>query len=157
MENYLQILIESLEKKSEVLRKMNECDELQFQAFSSEEPDYDAFDKCIEVKDALIQELESLDDGFESLFEKVSEHLKANKSQYATEIRKLQELVQKVTDQSVVIQAQEARNRDLIENFFRQRKSQLGDGRRSAQAAMRYYRNQNNTDFVPPQFMDDKK
>lgn len=157
MENYLKVLEDSLVKKSEVLSRISECNEQQQKVFSAEDPDLDSFDQYIEIKDQLISQLEQLDQGFESLYDKIADQLKENREKYAAHIKTLQTLISRVTDQSVKVQAQEARNKTLIESFFSRKRTEVGDGRRSASAAMNYYKTQYNGNYVPPQFMDSKK
>ena len=62
-----------------------------------------------------------------------------------------------VTETSVTIQAQEARNRKLIEDYFRKEKEGIRMGRKSSKAAVDYYKNMNKSSVVMPLFMDSKK
>ena len=73
------------------------------------------------------------------------------------DLERLQQLVTEVTETSVTIQAQEARNKKLIENFFRKEREGIRVGRQSSKAAYDYYKNMNRSSVVPPQFMDSKK
>ena len=69
--SYITILIESLEKKSEILDKVIETDAEQTAIISQEEPDMEALSKNMDVIGELALELEKLDDGF-SIFLKSS-------------------------------------------------------------------------------------
>ncbi len=109
--NYLQVLEESLRKKLAALDRVESlCVEqeklLKAPSFSEE-----AFDASMEEKGALIDELNRLDEGFESLYGHIREELPAQKEKYKTQIAALQQLVKDVTDKSVSIQAQEARDK----------------------------------------------
>lgn len=156
MNNYLLILEESLQKKIDVLEEISSYNEEQYKVFSENMPDLESFDETIERKEELIQKLTQLDEGFESLYAKIAEQLSENREQYAEQIRLLQGLITQITDMSVKIQAQEARNKALIEGFFSKKRREVGDGRRSVHAAMSYYQTQANSQFIPPQFMDSK-
>lgn len=117
--NYLQVLEESLRKKLAALDRVESlCVEqeklLKAPSFSEE-----AFDASMEEKGALIDELNRLDEGFESLYGHIREELPAQKEKYKTQIAALQQLVKDVTDKSVSIQAQEARNKALMEKIGR--------------------------------------
>ena len=115
------------------------------------------FEKSIEEKGALIEELEKLDDGFESLYAHIKEQLLEGKEKYRQQIAGLQELIGQVTEKSVSIQAQEERNRVLAEKYFTNEKLKLQKGRRSSKVALDYYRNMKQSQVIEPQFMDKKK
>lgn len=157
IENYLQVLEESLHKKMDVLRKIEEVNVRQEQILKSEMVLDDEFDKSITDKGVLIEQLKKLDEGFESLYEHIKEQLSTGKEKYKVQIAALQKLITDVTEKGVAIQAQEARNKMLVEQFFAQRKQELQKGRRSSKIALDYYRNMNQTQVVMPQFMDKKK
>lgn len=157
MENYLQVLEESLHKKLNVLNQIEEANGRQEQILLAEVVSEEDFDATIEQKGELIDALNKLDEGFESLYNHIKEQLSADREQYKSQIESLQRLIARVTEKSVSIQAQEARNKILAENFFGGRKRELGQGRRSSKAALDYYRNMNQSQVVAPQFMDKKK
>lgn len=154
---YLALLEESLRSKLQVMDEVQQYNLRQQEIFQADEVDMDRFDEYVEEKGALIEKLNDLDDGFESLYQKVAEELAENRDQYRDQIRCLQELVAKVTEASVSIQAQEARNKKLVEDFFRKERESLRDGRRSSKAAYDYYKNMSKSSVILPQFMDRKK
>ncbi|MBQ7809991.1 MAG: flagellar protein FliT, partial [Clostridia bacterium] len=69
----------------------------------------------------------------------------------------LQQLIQKIMDKSVSIQAQESRNKDMVTAYFKNQKQSFGDGRRSSKAALDYYKSMNKSNVIQPHFMDQKK
>lgn len=156
MENHLSILSESLDQKISVLEDIQAYNLRQEQAFTRDTPDMDGFDEALEEKEELIQRLEKLDEGFEILYERVATQLKDNRMQYAVQIRELQEKIQKITDMSTAIQAQEARNKKLIEDYFAKKKAGIKQNRQGSQVAYNYYRNMSGAAFNNPQFMDSK-
>lgn len=155
--NYLTLLEESLQKKLQVMDEIEQYNIRQQEIFQSEEVDIDRFDEYVEEKGKLIEKLTALDNGFESLYTKVAKELEDNREQFKDQIKHLQELVTKVMDTSVAIQAQEARNKKLVEDFFRKEKEGIRAGRQSSKAAYDYYKNMNRSSVVLPQFMDSKK
>ena len=157
MDNYLKILEESLNKKLQVLDQIQEYNEKQKQIFQSDHVDLDGFDASIEEKGNLINQITKLDDGFETLYANVAEELQGNKEKYAEQIRTLQQLVKQVTDKSVSVQAQEARNKALIEEYFAKERENIRQGRKSAKAAYSYYANLNKSEYASPQFLDSKQ
>ena len=112
MESQLTILSESLDRKLEVLQKIQEYNKRQEEVFSAEKVDIRQFDAAVEEKQHLIDEVVRLDDGFEILYEKLAKELEGNRQRYAAQIKEMQAKVAKVTELSVSVQAQEARNRN---------------------------------------------
>jgi len=157
VENYLGILSESLEQKISVLEDIQAYNIRQEEAFTQDTPDMERFDEALEEKEELIQRLEKLDEGFESVYERVAECLKDNRVAYATQIRELQSKIQRITDMSAAIQAQEARNKKLVENYFIKMRAGIKQNRQGSQAAYNYYKNMSGAVFNNPQFMDSKQ
>lgn len=156
-ENYLKVLEESLEKKLQILQQLQEYSEEQQKVFKAPTMDLEKFDEYVDKKDKLITELTILDNGFETLYRNVSQELEGNREKYAAQIKQLQELVTRVTEQSVSIQAQEARNKKLVDDFFRRERANLAQSRKTSKAAFDYYRSMSNTNVQSPQFLDNKQ
>ncbi len=157
MGNYLKILEESLQKKIRVLDEIQAYNEKQRKIFQSDDVNLDEFDAAVEEKGKLIEQVSALDEGFETLYANVAKQLEGNRDKYAKQIKELQELVKQVTEKSVSVQAQEARNKALIEAYFTNERNQLRQGRQASKAAYGYYKNMNNSNVVPPQFLDSKQ
>ena len=157
MENQLTILSESLDKKLEVLQKIQEYNKRQEEIFSAEKVDMSLFDDAVEEKQRLIDEIVHLDDGFEIMYEKIARELEGNRERYASQIRELQTKLAKVTELSVSIQAQEARNKKLVEDFFAKERAGIGQRRKNAKSAFDYYKSMSGTGYVQPQMYDNKK
>ena len=98
-----------------------------------------------------------LDEGFETVYDRIKEQLIGRKEQYAVQIRILQNLISELTDKSVKLQAMEQRNKTAVEQQFRKSREKIRQGRQNKQAALNYYKNMNHSNYVPPQFLDDKK
>lgn len=157
MESQLTILSESLDKKLEVLQKIQEYNKRQEKVFSAEKVDMSLFDDAVAEKQRLIDEVVRLDDGFEIMYEKLARELEGNRQRYAAQIRELQAKVAKVTELSVSVQAQEARNKKLIESYFAKERSNIGQRRKSARSAFDYYKSMSSTGYTQPQMYDSKK
>ena len=114
-------------------------------------------DQNMDEKLKMIQEVNTLDDGFESLYGKIKRELEEKKEQYKEPIRRLQALIVKVTEKSSSIQAIEARNKIQMDLYFNNRKKEL-QSRKSAMSITRdYYQNMNRAKHAAPQFLDQKK
>lgn len=157
MDNQILILTESLEKKLEVLKEIQQYNKQQEESFLAEKVDMSGFDEAVEEKGRLIERLNRLDEGFEIMYAKLSEQLQGNREKYAAEIRTLQQLITQVTDLSVVIQVQEKRNKQLIEQYFAKERASIGHHRKASKAAYDYYKRVNNVSYVEPQLYDGKK
>lgn len=154
---YLTILQESMEKKSKVLDEVQLYNEKQYQMFKENQVSLDDFDKYVEEKGNLIEQIEKLDEGFDALYQKISEEVVSKKELYADQIKILQVLIAEVTEKSVSIQAQEARNKALIEQYFKNQRQELKKSKQSNKAAYGYYKSMSNINTVDPQFLDQKK
>ena len=156
-ENYLNILEESLEKKLQIMAEIQKYSLLQQEIFQSQEADLDKFDEYVDRKDKLLTELVMLDNGFETLYREVSRELRGNWGKYAEQVRRLQKLVTRVTEGSVTIQTQEARNKKLVEDYFRRERAGIAKKRRSSSAAYNYYKNMSGSAVETSYLYDDKK
>ncbi len=157
MNNYLSILEESLKKKIVVLERIGEVNQAQADLFKEEGFNAERYDRCVDEKDAYIKELAELDEGFDALYEKIRQELMGNKEKYTAQIKRLQDLISEITDRSVSIQAQESRNKAIVEKYFTDQRKGLGKDRKTSKAAYGYYQNMSKTGVVAPQFMDTKK
>nr|WP_318684685.1 flagellar protein FliT [uncultured Acetatifactor sp.] len=153
----LDILSESLDKKLLVLEKIQKYNLAQEKSFQDGEMKLQDFEEAVRQKGQLIEEINKLDQGFELLYAKLEEELKENRQKYALQIRVLQQKVRKVTEMSVAIQAQERRNKKLVEDFFAGQRMQIREGRKASKAAYGYYKSMSGTNYVQPQFYDNKK
>ena len=153
----LDILEDSLLKKIEILGKIEEENELQKQILSENSEDgQEAFDKTVDRKSELIEQLELLDEGFQTLFDKIKAEISNNKDAYKDQIRKLQDLIRQVSAKSASIEASEHRNKRLAEAYFSGLRQKMNISRQSSAAAFNYYQNMNNFKDIPPQFLDQK-
>lgn len=155
--NYLTILEESLEKKNGILDKLQEISKKQVLLLESEELDWDEYDACVNEKSALIEELEYIDEGFDTLYQRIAGELKQDRSRYSVQIAILQDSIREIMDKSMSIQALEIRNKDAVELHFKRERSKMGSNRKAARVAYDYYKSSNGTDMVQPQFLDKKK
>ncbi len=156
-ETYIDIMLQSLQKKEQVLDAIIRLDDLQKEQLENPESPVEDFDKTVEDKAALIEQMEHLDSGFEKLYARVKEELSENKERYQAQIRSLQEAIRSITDKSVQIQAQEARNKELMTQKFSRIKRQAREIRANSRATAQYYKNMMQLNVIDPQFMDNKK
>lgn len=140
MESQLSILQESLAEKRRVLLEIQEYNRKQEAVFMAEEVDMSLFDEAIEEKERLIQKLTQLDDGFEIMYQNLAKELQGNRERYAPQIQMLQQQIKEITDLGVSIQAQEARNKSLIESFFSRERSNMHRNLQNSAKAYNFYK-----------------
>ncbi len=157
-DNYIQIMIESLEKKAAKLDEIIEKNKEQAELLKEEEFSVELFDRNVEEKAVLIEQLEMLDIGFDRMYEHVKEDLasETGKAAYRNEIKRMQQLISELTEKSVSIQAQESRNKQMVEGAFKSEREKIKALKLGSKAAIDYYKNMNHTNFVSPQFVDQK-
>ena len=157
IKSYLQILQDSLVKKLELLTKIEEKSLQQTEMLKSQSLDFEFVDFNMDEKLELIEKVLTLDEGFESIYEKIRLQLEDNKELYRNEIKSLQAMIAKVTEKSASIQAIEARNKTQMDIYFANQKKGLQSKRNAMTVARDYYQNMNKVKYVSPQFMDWKK
>lgn len=155
--DYLKILEESLSKKVTVLQALLEESKRQSEIADSEEFDLDAFEETLEQKEALLNQLEELDNGFDSVFEQIHAEVKQDAKKYKNEIQSLQQLIRKCTDIGVEIQATEERNKAKLAVKFAGQQKELRQIKTSTQVASTYYKSMSSQQMSDPYFLDEKK
>lgn len=160
MENeadYIRIMVESLEKKRDVLSQIIELNRQQ--KFLLQDPNLspEEFEKNITYKGKLVEQLNLLDSGFEKLFARVRELLDANREQYAKEIQTMQSFIKDITAQTNTIQTQEIRNKEEATRKFSDVREQVKGVRNSQKVVKQYYQNMMSRRDTTPQVIDNKK
>ena len=117
----------------------------------------DTFDQAMEEKDKLIEELSRLDDGFETLYAQVKRELEENRAFYAEPIKGLQNQIRQITELSNSIQAKEARNKKLVEDYFAKKRGELKQGRQRSKAAYDYYKSMSGAGLRDTSIWDSKQ
>lgn len=156
-EDYLQIMIESLEKKNSVLDKLMELGKRQLTLAMQQPADLKAYDASMDEKGRFIDELGKLDDGFMYTYELIKEEVQSNPERYKVQVSRLQELIRTAVEKGVSIETQEQRNKQAMQNMLRVKRNEIKQVRISNNAASKYYKAMNKINYVDPQLMDRKK
>ena len=152
-----QVLVESLEKKSRILDEIIKENEAQERLFKQEELDLEALDSSSDRMGELAEKLELLDEGFESVYDRIREELIENKQAYRVEIKRMQELIAVITEKIVSINAARMRNNIQAEQRFKKSRQQIGSASSQMKASKNYYNHMNSLNYVAPQFYDSNK
>ena len=153
---YMDMLVECLEKKNQILDSLTAINKKQTELIQNEDFSLVEFDKCVDEKGVLIDNILKLDSGFEGLYNKVGKYVADNPSEYKSQLSKMQKLITEITEKSVSIQAEEERNKALIESRFSRERNRIKSGRSQSRVAMDYYNNMNKLNHVDSQFWDKK-
>lgn len=139
--DYINIMIESLEKKRDILGQIVELNRQQKLLLSDPNLLPEDFEKNMDYKSQFVEQLNLLDSGFEKMFERVKETLNGNREQYAEEIHKMQDLIKEISAMTNTIQTQELRNRDEAARKFAEVREQVKGVRNSQKVVQQYYQN----------------
>lgn len=150
-------MIQSLNKKKEVLEKIIDYTIEQELVLSENEIDLDKFGDLINDKQKWIEQLNLLDTGFEKLFERVKEEFQVHREMYQEEIVEMQQLIKKITDLGVILQTSELRNKVRFEQYSAHKKKEIRDFKMSNTSASKYYNNMANQHQGQSYFLDKKK
>lgn len=159
-EDYIHIMIDSLKKKTVILDRILAKNQLQTQCLENkdfQDVDWDIFNAAMVEKEAEIEHINEMDDGFQALYDRVSNQLADNKLQYADEIRFMQSLIRHLEEQSVQIRTGEERNRAMIEKIMGGRKKEIKHARTSLKVAANYYQSMSKAMSVNLASVDKKK
>lgn len=154
---YIQVMIQSLNKKREVLDKIIEYTLEQELVLSETEVDLDRFGDLIDEKQKWIDQLNLLDTGFEKLFERVKEEIQLHRENYQVEIEEMQKLIKIITDQGVVLKTSELRNKVSFEQYSANKKKEIRAFKMSNTSASKYYQNMSDQHQGQSYFLDKKK
>ena len=154
---YIDILIGTLNRKNHILEEIIKLTMLQERYLNEPDMDMDFFDDTLEKKAELIRGLDELDDGFEAIYERVSEELKTRKENYKDKILKLQELIKEVTDKGIRLEALEQQNKRKIETYFSSKKQEIKEFKKSNESVANYYKSMADNPQGESLFLDQKK
>ena len=154
---YVQIMIDSLKKKVDILNQITTLNQEQKVLIQADMLDLEAFDVTVDKKSKCIDTLTNLDSGFQKLYDRVKEALEGKKDTYKSQIKEMQDLIAQIMQLSMSIQAEEERNKDTIKAHFTKLKKEVYQIKNSQKVAQNYYNSMNKLNFVDPQFLDKKK
>lgn len=156
LEKYLKILSESLDEKLKLLKEIEAKSNAQLKMIEEELP-FEEIDKNMDEKAALIEKINKMDEGFQSMYDNLKEELAGNKARYKALIEEIQAKIGNVMGASASIQAIEARNKAAIEQRFSAAHRKNNKRLVNMSALDDYYKVANKLNAVTPQFMDKKK
>ena len=158
MENhYVQVLIDTIHKKEEVLHQILEITRQQEQLSKRNTYASEEMEAAMNEKEILIARLNYLDDGFESVYDRIRSELRNHIEGYRQEIGKLQDAIRRCTELGNEIQILEERNRNRFSMLFSNARSQYTTSKTQANAAQSYHKMMNNSKIADAYFVDHKQ
>ncbi len=155
--DYVQILIQSLNKKVSVLNMILEMNEKQSELISQDKFDFDSFDGLYSEKGKLIKELNLLDSGFEKVYNRVRDILDVDRQLYTEEIKIMQDLIKVIISKVADVEVSEKRNHEAMTQKNITMRKEVRSKKLSNKVAAEYYQNMNKLKAIQPQFVDKKK
>ena len=156
-QTYLSVLVDTLQKKKDVLEIISNLTEQQKQILQNDNFEEEEFQKTIDQKEKYLKELEKLDSGFEQVYERVALVLKHNKEMYQEKIQIAQQLIREVMDLSVGIRALEEQNKERFFYCLLNKRGKIKSFKTGNKVAINYYKNMPNMHQVGQSYFLDKK
>lgn len=156
VKQYLKMLDQSLDQKKQMLDEMIEMTATQKASLEKDPVDWTGFDDLVEKKAEMIERLDRMDDGFESVYDRIREELLRDKEQHKDFVTEIQKKIQAVSDASASLMAAERRNKELVETKMADEKKKLQQRKTTSKVASNYYRTMNKVNLIDPQLMDKK-
>lgn len=153
----VEILLQSLLKKRDVLDQLIELGQRQEEMLKQEDLDMDGLNALLEEQGNLVEQLDRLDQGFELVYDRCRDQIMGHKDLYQKEIRAIQECIQEITAKISTINACNMRNKVAAEGHFRREKQEISQNVSKTKVARNYYNSMNKLNYVSPQFYDSKK
>ena len=155
--NYLELMKDSLIKKDRILSELLELTRGQESLLNVEEFDDEAFDILITEKSGLIETINKLDEGFDLTYKRISDRVKENPSAYREKIEKLQELIRLLVDKGVEIETAERRNQTKFDLKVSKSRDRIRNYNLNSSAVTKYYNNMSGNTAESNYFVDHKK
>lgn len=141
---YVNIMKESLIRKKNYLEEILELTNKQGELAAASELDEEAFSDIIDRKDVLISNVNEIDKGFSSVYDRVRSEILENKDLYKEELKAIQELIRSCVDLGMKIESAELRNKASLETAFARSYRGVKQLKQSKQVVNKYYKSMSN-------------
>lgn len=141
---YVKIMRESLERKQRYLTEILKLTNEQSVIATAEKFDEEQFSELVEKKDVLIDNLNEIDKGFSSVYDRVRIEIQRDPVAYRDELLAIQNLIRICVDLGMQIEAVEERNRAVMEQVFSAKFQGVRQMKQSKTVANKYYKSMAN-------------
>lgn len=154
---YIRMLLDVLVKKEMYLGKLLDLTMDQEDLLKQSTFDEIAFFQLVEQKDEILNKISEIDQGFQSIYNRVAEVLQENKEQYKEQILQMQSLIAKVTDHGIKITSLEQKNKVLLQQRLQEKKQGIRQFKVGKKTADKYYKNMIKMQTGASYFFDKEK
>lgn len=151
------MLLDVLVKKEMYLGKLLDLTMDQEDLLKQSTFDEIAFFQLVEQKDEILNKISEIDQGFQSIYNRVAEVLQENKEQYKEQILQMQSLIAKVTDHGIKITSLEQKNKVLLQQRLQEKKQGIRQFKVGKKTADKYYKNMIKMQTGASYFFDKEK
>lgn len=141
---YVKIMQESLFRKKKYLDEILELTKEQEHLAKEKKFDEEAFGVVIDQKEMLINNVNEIDKGFTSVYDRVRTEVLADQELYRDELLSMQSLIKECVDLGMQIEVLEERNRATLERVFAVGFKGIKQVKQSKQVANKYYKSMSN-------------
>lgn len=141
---YVNMMVDSLDRKKRILEYILVKTREQESLLKDEEMDPDAFQAIIDEKGEQIDELNRIDEGFDTLFSYVEKEIKENRMTYRKQIEQMQQLIGAVSELGIQIQALEHQNSGHFKVYLANQRKLIRDFNVNSRTTTSYYQNMAN-------------
>lgn len=141
---YVNMMVDSLSRKKKILEYILVKTREQENLLKDEEMDPDAFQAIIDEKGEQIDELNKIDEGFDTLFSYVEKEIKENRMAYRKQIEQMQQLIGEVSELGIQIQALEHQNSGHFKVYLANQRKLIRDFNVNSRTTTSYYQNMAN-------------
>lgn len=141
---YVKIMQESLFRKKKYLEEILELTKEQERLAKEKKFDEEAFGVVIDQKETLINNVNEIDKGFTSIYDRVRTEVLADQELYRDELLSMQSLIKECVDLGMQIEVLEERNRATLERVFAVGFKGIKQVKQSKQVANKYYKSMSN-------------
>ncbi len=154
---YISIMKESLIRKKGYLSEIFSLTKEQELIVKAKKFDEDAFGVCIDKKEVLIDNINEIDKGFTSVYDRVRAEVLDSKERYKSELLEMQTLIKECVDIGMEIEVLEERNRAALEQAFAVGFKGIRQVKQSKSIANKYYKSMSNGNINDSILYDRKK
>ena len=154
---YVGILLDSLKRKKKYLDEIEELTLKQGEIIEADRFDENAFGEIVDRKEILINNINEIDKGFTSVYDRIRSNLLDNRDAYKRELKEIQELINACMDKGSSIEVSEERNRAKFEVVFASERKNLRQVKNSRSVANKYYKTMANGMVNDAMLYDRKK
>lgn len=155
-ENYLDILRDTLARKKEYLEKLLSLTQEQSAIAKGQPFDEDAFERTIDAKDILIDNVNEADKGFSAVYNRIRSELSSNTLAYRDRLAEIQNLIRACVDTGLAIEKLEELNRASLEQALASGFKGMNQAKQSRSVASKYYKSMS-SGYVNDSFLYDRK